>query len=164
MIPDPCPGAESVSEGARAGRSSEELAAHLAEGDSSRESGRVARWMAELAETVNARATSLPDPGLIWLKARIRKRSEESWSTLLPIGVACGAAAIGLGAIVARLPGAILAGLPTEAWRWLQEWLPSAGIPGWELPSLAPPGPLAIAWMPAAILLMLLLVFTASEA
>jgi len=61
-----------------------------------------------------------------------------------------------LGVIVARLPG--------HAWRSLQAWLTSAGIPGWELPSLVSPGPLAIAWMPAAILLMLLLVVSASEA
>lgn len=164
MIPDPCPGAESVSEAARAGRSSEELAAHLAEGDSCRESGTAIQWMIELAQTVDAGTGPLPDPGLIWLKARILERSRRSDRALLPIRIATAVAAVGSGAIVARLPGAILAGLPMEAWRSLQEWLPSAGIPGWELPSLVSPGPLAIAWMPAAILLMLLLVFTASEA
>lgn len=157
MIPDdPCPGAESVFEAARAGRSSDELTAHVARCDSCGESSTAIRWMIELGRTVDSGTGPLPDPGLIWLKARIRKRSEESWRTLLPTGIACGASAIGL--------GAILAGLPTEPWRSLQEWLPSAGIPGWELSSLASPGPLAIAWAPAAILLMLLLVFTASEA
>jgi len=112
--------------------------------------------MVELGQAVGSTQASLPDPDLIWLKARIRTRSEESWRTLLPVLVACGASAIGLGVIVARLPG--------NAWRSLQAWLASAGIPGWELPSIAPPGPLAIAWMPAAILLMLLLVVSASEA
>lgn len=156
MMPEPCPGAESVFEAARAGRSSDELTAHVARCDSCRESSTAIRWMIELGQTVDSGTARLPDPGLIWLKARIRKRSEESWRTLLPIGIACGAAAIGLGAIVARLP--------TEAWRSLQEWLTSAGIPGWEFPGLVSPGPLAIAWLPAAVLLMLLLLFTASEA
>ncbi len=164
MILDSCPGAESVFEAARAGRSSEELAAHVARCDSCRESSTTIRWMIELGQTVDSGTVPLPDPGLIWLRARIRKRSEESWRTLLPIAIACGASAIGLGAMVARLPGPILAGLPMEAWRSLQEWLTSAGIPGWEFPGLVSPGPFAIAWMPAAILLMLLLVFTASEA
>lgn len=49
-----------------------------------------------------------------------------------------------------------------EALRWLQKWLASAGI--LDLPGFASPGPLVIAWMPAALLLMLLLLFTASEA
>jgi hypothetical protein len=120
--------------------------------------------MIELGRTVDSGTAPLPDPGLIWLKARIRKRSEVSWRILLPTGIACGAAAIGLGTIVAGLPGANLASLPAEAWNSLQEWLTSAGITGWELHGLASPGPLAIAWAPAAILLMLLLLFTASEA
>ena len=164
MMTDPCPGAESVFEAARAGRWSDELAAHVAGCDSCGESSTAIRWMIELGQTVDSGTAPLPDPGLIWLKARIRKRSEVSWRTLLPAGIACGAAAIGLGAIVAGLPGASLAGLPAEAWRSLQEWLTSAGITGWELPGIASPGPLAIAWAPAAILLMLLLLFTASEA
>jgi len=112
--------------------------------------------MIELGQSVDSRQAPLPDPHLIWLKARIRKRSEESWRTLLPILIACGASAIGLGAIVAPLP--------TAAWRSLQAWLTSAGIAAWELPGLASPGPFAIAWMPAAVLLVLLLMFTASEA
>lgn len=173
MIPDDsCPGSESVSEAARAGRSSDEPTDHVARCDSCGESSTAIRWMMELGQTVDSGTGPLPDPGLIWLKARIRKRSEVSWRTLLLTGIACGASAIGLGAILAGLPGAnlagfpgaILAGLPTEAWRSLQDWLTSAGIPGWEFPDLVSPGPLAIAWMPAAVLLMLLLLFTASEA
>lgn len=156
MIADPCPREEAVMEAARAGRWSDELTAHVARCDSCREAGTAIRWMIELGQTMDSGTALLPDPGLIWLKARIRRRSEDSWRTLLPIVIACGASAVGLGAVVAPLP--------TAAWRSLQAWLASAGIPGWELPSLAPPGPLAIAWMPAAILLMLLLVVSASEA
>lgn len=156
MIADPCPREESVLHAARAERWSDELAAHVARCVSCGESSTAIRWMIELGQTVGSGQAPLPDPYLIWVKARIRKRSGESWRTLLPVLVACGASAIGLGVIVARLPG--------NAWRSLQAWLASAGIPGWELPSLAPPGPLAIAWMPAAILLMLLFVVSASEA
>ena len=156
MMTDPCPRGESVIEAARAGRWSDELTAHVARCHSCRESSTAIRWMIELGETVDSGQAPLPDPYLIWLKARIRKRSEESWRTLLPILIASGASAIGLGMIVAPLPG--------NAWRSLREWLTSAGIAGWELPSLASPGPLAIAWMPAALLLILLLLFTASEA
>ncbi|MCY3707143.1 MAG: hypothetical protein OXH08_16845 [Gammaproteobacteria bacterium] len=156
MIADPCPREEAVLHAARAGGWSDELAAHVARCDSCREASTAIRWMIELGQAVGSTQASLPDPYLVWLKARIRTRSEESWRTLLPVLVACGASAIGLGVIVARLPG--------HAWRSLQAWLASAGIAGWELPSLASPGPLAIAWMPAAILLMLLLVVSASEA
>ena len=156
MMPDPCPRGESVLEAARTGRWSDELTAHVARCVSCGESSRAIRWMIELGQVVDAATAPLPDPHLIWLKARIRRRSEESWRTLLPIGIACGASAVGVGVVVARLPG--------NPWRSLQEWLTSAGIPGWELPSLVSPGPLAIAWMPAAILLMLVLLFTASEA
>ncbi len=156
MIADPCPREESVLHAARAGRWSDGLTAHLGRCDSCREASTVIRWMIELGQTVGSGTALLPDPRLIWLKARIRRRSEASWRTLLPIGIACGASAIGLGVIVAPLPG--------NAWRSLREWLTGAGIAGWELPSLASPGSLAIAWMPAAVLLMLLLLFTASEA
>ena len=156
MMTDPCPRGESVIEAARAGRWSDELTAHVARCHSCRESSTAIRWMIELGQTVDSAPAPLPDPYLIWLKARIRRRSEESWRTLLPIVIASGASAIGLGMIVAPLPG--------NAWRSLREWLTSAGIAGWELPSLASPGPLAIAWMPAALLLILLLLFTASEA
>ena len=156
MMPDPCPRGESVIEAARAGRWGDELTAHVARCVSCSESSTAIQWMIELGQTVDSGTAPLPDPKLIWLKARIRRRSEASWRTLLPIGIAGGASAIGLGAIVARLPG--------EAWRSLQEWLAGTGILGWELPSLASPGPLAIAWIPAAILLMLVLLYTASEA
>lgn len=156
MIADPCPGGEAVLEAARAGEWNDEPAAHGARCSSCGESSCAIRWMMELGQTVDSALAPLPDPHLIWLKARIRRRSEESWRTLLPMGIACGASAVGLGAIVARLPG--------EAWRSLREWLTSAAIPGWEFPGLASPGPLAITWMPAAALLMLVLLFTASDA
>ena len=156
MMPDPCSREESVLEAARAGRWSDELAVHLARCDSCREAGAAVRWMVQLGQTVDSGQAPLPDPYLIWLKARIRTRSKDARPALLPIWIACAASAIGLAVIVARLP--------ENAWRSLQQWLTSAGMPGWELPGLASPGPLAIAWMPAAILLMLLLMFTASEA
>ena len=156
MIADTCPRGEAVAEAARARRWSDELTAHVARCDSCREASTAIRWMIELGQTMDSGQAPLPDPYLIWLKARIRKRSEESWRTLLPILIAGGASAIGLGMIVAPLPG--------NAWRSLRQWLASADIAGWELPSLVSPGPLAIAWIPAALLLMLLLLFTASEA
>ena len=156
MMTDPCPRGESVIGAARAGRWSDELTAHVARCDSCRESSTAIRWMIEFGQTVDSAPAPLPDPYLIWLRARIRMRSEDSGPALLPIWIAGAASAIGSGAIVASLP--------TEAWRSLQEWLTSAGIPGWEFPGLVSPGPLAIAWMPAAVLLMLLLLFTVSEA
>lgn len=156
MIADPCPWEESVLEAARAGRWSDELTAHVARCRSCGESGTAVRWMIELGQTVDSAPAPLPDPNLIWLKARIRTRSEDSGPALLPIRIACVASAVGLGVIVARLPW--------NAWSSLQEWLTGAGISGWELPGLASPGPLAIAWIPAAVLLTLLLAFAASEA
>ncbi len=156
MITNPCPRGESVIGAARAGRWSDELTAHVARCDSCRESSTAIRWMIELGQTVDSAPAQLPDPYLIWLKARIRMRSDGSGLAPLPIWIAGAASAIGLGVIVARLP--------ENAWRSLQEWLTSARIPGWELPSLVSPGPLTIAWIPAAIVLMLVLLFTASEA
>lgn len=155
MMSDPCSREESVLEAARAGRWSDELTAHVARCDSCTESSTAIRWMIELGQTVDSAPAPLPDPYLIWLKARIRSRSKDARPALFPIWIACAASAIGLGVIVARLPG--------NAWRSLQDWLTS-GIPGWELQSLVSLGPLAIAWIPAGILLMLVLLITASEA
>ena len=156
MTVDACAQGESVAHAARTGRWNTELAAHVANCASCRESRRVIRWMAEFAEAMNARASSLPDSHVIWLKARLLERWRRSDRALLPLRMAGVLSAVGLGAILALLPG--------DAWRSLQEWLTSAGILAWELPSVASPGPFAIAWLPVAILLVLLLLFTASEA
>ena len=156
MIADQCPWGNAVLEAARAGEWSDERAAQGARCSSCGESSCAIRWMIELGQTVDSALAPLPDPSLIRLKARIRKRSEESWRTLLPIVIACGASAIGL--------GVLLAGLPVVAWRSLQEWLTRVGLLGGEFPALASPGPFAIAWMPAAVLLILLVLVTASEA
>lgn len=156
MKPDPCPHGDSTVRAAATGRWSDELTAHVVQCDSCRESAGVARWMFELAETVDARSAPLPDPHLIWLKARIRRRSQASRRALLPIKIASVLSAIGLSAILARLP--------TEAWSSVQGWLTSASSLVSELPNLPFPSPLATLWIPAGLLVILLLLLTASEA
>ena len=156
MIPDPCPGAESVSEGARAGRSGDELAAQLAEGDSSRESSTAIQWMIELGQTVDAGTGPLPDPGLIWLKARILERSRRSDRALLPIRIATAVAAVGSGAVLATLPGL--------AWNLNWEWLTNAATAWSRLSDLPLSLPLPALWIPTAIAAGFLLLFTWNEA
>lgn len=156
MMPESCPHEPSAAHAGRGGRWNDELAAHLAEGDSCRESGRVARWMAELAETVNARATSLPDPGLIWLKAQLLERSRRSDRALLPIRIATAVAAVGSGAVLATLPGV--------EWNLNWEWLTNAATAWSRLSDLALSLPLTALWIPTAIAAGFLLLFTWNEA
>ena len=156
MKPYPCTHGESVVQAARTGRWGDELTTHVAKCDACRESARVARWMFELAEAVDPGPGSLPDPHLVWLKARIQRRSEDQRRALLPIRIASVLSAIGM--------GGILASLPREVWRSAQAWLTSGNTLVSELPNLPLPLALATLWIPAAILVLIVLLITGSEA
>ena len=156
MKPDPCPHGESTLRAARAGRWTDELTAHVATCVSCQESSRLARWMIELAETADSASLPLPDPHLIWLKAQIHRRSEGRERALLPIKIGRALAVVGLGAACASIPD--------QAWSWGNEWLPSGSALVSGLPKLLSLSPLIISWMPTGLLVIVLLLFTASEA
>ena len=154
MKPDTCTHGESVVQAARTGRWGDELATHVAKCDACRESARVARWMFELAEAADPGPDSLPDPHLVWLKARIQRRSEDQRRALLPIRIASVLSAIGMGAVLALLP--------REVWRSAQAWLANGNTLVSELPNL--PLPLAMLWIPAGILVLIVLLIIGSDA
>lgn len=154
MKPEPCTHGKSVVQAARTGRWGDELAAHARECPSCRESARVARWMFELAKAADLGPDSLPDPHLVWLKARIQRRSEDQRRALLPIRIASVLSAIGMGAVLALLP--------REVWRSAQAWLADGNTLLSELPNL--PLPLAMLWIPAGILVLIVLLISGSEA
>ena len=130
----PCPHGESTVRAARTGKWSDELTAHVAKCISCRESSRVARWMTELAETAPSGSAPFPDPQLVWLKAQIRRRSEGPERALLPIKIGSVLTALGLGVMLASLPG--------EVWSSAYEWLTSGIALVSELPNLMPLAPL----------------------
>ena len=60
--------------------------------------------------------------------------------------------------------GAVLASLPREGWSTIPEWLARAGALASELPSLQFPSSLTTLWIPAGLLAIVVVLFTASEA
>ena len=156
MMPESCPHERSAARAARSGRWSDELAAHLADCVSCRESSQVARLMDGLAEEVDSRLPPLPDARRVWLQARLLRRSRRSDRALLPIRIASVLAAIGSGAVLASLPG--------MDWNLSLEWLTNAITASSELPDLLLSLPLTALWVPAAIVAIFLLLVTASEA
>ena len=156
MMPESCPQERSAAQAGSGGRWNDELAAHLEGCVPCRESSRVARWMAALAEGLDSRLPPLPDPRLVWLQARILGRSRHSDRALLPIRIAGALAAIGSGGVLASLPGV--------GWNLNWEWLTNAMTALPELPDLLPPIPLTALWIPAAIVAGCLLLFTWNEA
>lgn len=145
MKPDPCPREESTIRAVRTESWSDELTAHLEKCVSCRASSRVVRWVIELADSVGSAAPSPPDAHLVWLRAHIRRRSRESARALRPIKIWSALSVIGL--------GAFLATVPSETWNSVSERL--------DLLSFSPPTTL---WIQAGILVILLFLFTASEA
>ena len=80
-------------------------------------------------------------------KAQIRRRSKGPERALLPIKIGSVLTALGLGVMLASLPG--------EAWSSVYEW-PTSGIAlVSELPNLMPLAPLTTLWVPAGILVVL---------
>ena len=149
MMSDACPWGEAAARATRNGEWSDELAAHLAECISCRESGSLVRWLTELAERADAECTPLPDPRVVWLKARFPGRSRDLERVLLPIRIASALAAAGLGAVVGHLG--------TRGWDSIGEWLASGGTLIPELASLPVPYLFATLWIPVAVLLPLLM-------
>ena len=149
---EPCPRGDSMVRATRTGEWTDELAAHMAECTSCRESDRLVRWLMELAEKVDADSAPLPDPHLVWLKARIPGRSRDLERALLPIRIASALTAAGLGAVLAHLG--------TKGWSSIGQWLANGGTLVPELASLPVPSLLAILWIPVAVLLPLLLAAT----
>ena len=146
-----CQWIESTIGAARDGNWSEELNAHAASCDSCR----MARWMGGLAGAIESRSGALPDPELIWLKAKIKRRSQLPGRALLPLkaGGLLGAAGLGL----------LLAAIPQSAWHRIQAWRGSEAALG-QLQDLLTVAAATSLWLPLAAVLLLLLAFTASEA
>ncbi len=153
---DPCPRGESAVRAAHTGRWSGELASHVEGCISCRESSRVARWLIERAEAGDLRSAPLPDPNLIWLRAKIRERSRDPGYALLPIRAAATLAVLGL--------GSILATFSPESWSFTGELLRSGGGVVSELLSPFSVSPLIAPWIPAGFLAGLLVLDTISEA
>lgn len=149
---EPCPRGDSMVRATRTGGWTDELAAHVAECRSCRESDRLVRWLMELARKVDADSAPLPDPHLIWLKARIPGGLRDLERALLPIRVASAVLAAGLGAVLGHLG--------TRGWSSMGEWLAGGGTLIRELPGLPVTVLPAILWIAIAVLLPLLLATT----
>lgn len=152
MMYDPCPRGDSTVRATRTGEWSDELAAHVAECAACRESGRLVRWLTELAEKVHAECGPLPDPHLVWLKAGITGRSRRLARALLPIRVASTLTAAGLGAVAGHLG--------SRGWNSVGEWLASASTFVPELPDLPVSSFLTTLLIAGAIILPLLITTT----
>ena len=152
---DSCPQSEAVVHAARSGKWPEDLRTHVNICEPCRESARLTSWMTEMAAGLESIPGELPDPELIWLKAKINRRSQLPERALLPLkaGSLFGAAGLGL----------LLAAIPESAWNRILAWWPDE-IANARLQELFAAAPAASWWIPLAAVLLFLLVFTASEA
>lgn len=87
----------------------------------------VARWMQTLAEEPPTKG-SLPDPHLLWLKARLEERAERNERVLRPIAIAEKIA----GAIFALLGSAGLIAIARHAETWVTQ-APEPAIFAWAV-------------------------------
>jgi hypothetical protein len=79
-----CVHEQSVVEAAKSGQWSEPLRSHFAGCALCQESLQVSTWMQDFAETADE-ARELPDPRLIWLKARLAQRQAAAAEALRPL-------------------------------------------------------------------------------
>lgn len=77
MRPDRCAFEDEVARAARNGRWSEQLSAHRDRCPICAETSLVAAALAADADVLTADALPLPDPGLIWLRARLAARERQ---------------------------------------------------------------------------------------
>jgi len=143
-----------VIQATRGGNWSEALKNHAA----SCECCAMARWTGEMSAAIESRAGALPEPELIWLKARLRARAQPPKPVPLPIGVAQWLGAAGL--------GVLFAGVSERIWEWPSRVFSLASLaPGFSETLASWLGqPQAMLWLlPAGILLLLTLGLAASE-
>ena len=151
-----CPFNDSVIQATRSGSWSESLKSHIADCALCRESRDAVRWMIELANSAALVQEPLPDTRLIWLKARISRRSRIPERALLPLRIGSLSCAAGL--------TALFAGMPRDNWSWVQQWQERGSTLASKMADpfiLASP---ALWWIPVGVLLLFLLIFTTSEA
>ena len=155
MTLNSCPQSEAVVRAVRSGIWSEGLRTHIEACKACLETTRVAAWMTEMAANLESVPGELPNPELIWLKAKINRRSRPPERVLLPLkaGGLFGAAGFSL----------LFAAIPENAWNRIQEWRPG-DLPLAQLQDLFVAIPATAWWMPLAAVLLLLIVFTTSEA
>ncbi len=154
MNAESCPKSEVVVQAVRSNDWPDSLRIHIERCESCRETSRVASWMARMAASLESIPGELPDPELIWLKAKINKRSQLPTRALLPLkaGNLFGAAGLSL----------LLATVPTSAWGRFQAWQPiERSIT--QLQELLVAAPATFWWIPLAAVLLFLFVFTTSE-
>ncbi len=154
MNVDSCPKSEAVVQAVRSNDWSDGLRAHVEHCKSCRETCQVASWMTRMAESLESVPGELPDPELIWLKAKIKKRSQLPARALLPLkaGGLFGAAGLSL----------LLATVPESTWSRIQAWQPGERSFA-QLQELLVAASATTWWIPLAAVLLFLFVFTTSE-
>ena len=154
MNVDSCPKSEAVVQAVRSNNWPDSLRAHIDRCKSCRETSQVASWMARMAENLESIPGELPDPELIWLKAKINRRSQLPARALLPLKAGClfGAAGLSL----------LLATVPESAWSRIQAWQP-VEFSITQLQELLVATSATFWWIPLAAVLLFLFVFTTSE-
>ena len=166
---DTCPKNERVLAALRANVWPEELRAHVESCASCRETSRVAAWMTRLAADVEALPGAPPAADLIWLKAKIGRRSRTPARALLPIKIGGLLGGAGCGLLFAGWLRDNWVPPPVSSWSHLLHpvsigaWLESRSLPDWkvspqllELLSAVPP----TSWLlPVGAILLYFLLF-----
>lgn len=154
MNVDSCPKSEAVVRAVRSNDWPDSLRVHIDRCKSCRETSQVASWMARMAERLESIPGKLPDPELIWLKARINRRSQLPARALLPLkaGGLFGAAGLSL----------LIATVPESVWSRFQAWQP-VEFSITQLQELLVATSATTWWIPLAAVLLFLFVFTTSE-
>ncbi len=154
MNVDSCPKSDAVVQAARSNNWPDSLRAHIERCQSCRETCRVACWMARMAARLESIPGELPDPELMWLRAKINRRSQLPARALLPLkaGGLFGAAGLGL----------LLATVPESTWSRIQAWRPGERSFA-QLQELLVAASATAWWIPFAAVLLFLFVFTTSE-
>lgn len=155
MNVESCPKSEAVVQAVRSGIWPEGLRAHVEACKACLETSRVTSWMVRMAESLESIPSELTDPELIWLKAKINRRSQLPAKALLPLKAGSLFGAAGLSLLITMVP--------ESAWSRIQAWQPGE-LSLAQLQELLVATPATFWWMPLVAVLLFLFVFTTSEA